>query len=710
MNLKNNTQIAITGLGAVTPYGQGVDKLWNALLKAKSAISEMDLFDLGGIACTQAGVIRDFTPPSDFESSPRATAFAAAACIEALKQAGILNNPEALSETALITASNFGNLDFGEQALIPPTHPEYRADLSIHCAHFNTADIISDKLGIKGLCLSLSLSCASGASAAVTAANLISSGRTKRVVLVGYDALSRFAWSGLCALRTMTKDIVRPFDVNRSGTIFTEGAAALVLERAAETAPPPLALLTGWASGNNGHHMTAPAPQGAGSAYVMQEALLKATLKPEDINHINSHGTATKPNDITEAQAIRKTFGDCAKSIPVTSIKGALGHMLGAAGSAELVVAVLSLQNNIIPPTANLREQDPECDLDVVVAPRKAELAHILSNSAGFGGCNSALIISKVAIEESVKAKTRVFITGSALISALGSDKEETLAALEENESACFPLERFELPGAEEPPEVGEAPELDISEFGLSKKPYLDDNSRLFLCACGAAIREAGHTAESLTRLNAGIMAGTAWGCSTTQQMFFADFINKGPRLVKPFIFPHSYSNTAISLASMEWSLTGAHENITNPHTASGVALIEAFDSIQAGRSKCILAVGSDALSLPRLKAASGNLPQGEAAAALVLESDGERAQAEILGCGVATDSDSAASAALAHAGLRAEDLTLESQNIESLCGHLAGAATTANLVTALIKGLNGPTMIVTDEKTTAVAVIVQPL
>ena len=717
--------IAITGVGVLTPYGQGVETLWSSLLESKSAISEMDLFDLGGIICTKAGVIRDFIPPAGFEETPRATAFAAAACIEALRHAGILDNPAALEETALITASNFGNIDFGEDSLIPPDNPAYQPEKSVHCAHSDTSDIIAEKLGLKNLSLSLSLSCASGASVAVTAANLISNGRAKRILIVGYDALSRFSWSGLCALRTMTKDMVRPFDINRSGTIFSEGAAALVLEAPDANNPVPLAYLTGWASGNNGHHMTAPVPFGAGSAYVMSEALKVASLPPEKIDHINTHGTATRANDITETQAIQTTFGEYASTIPATSIKGSLGHMLGAAGAIELIVAALSLQKGVIPPTANLNEQDPDCALNVVISPRHIVMQNILSNSAGFGGCNAALVISKEPARSKPCQAQRVFITGSALISALGCDKDETLAALQENESGCFPLERFEMPGSGLPPDSGEVPELEISEYGISKKPYLDDNSRLMLCACGAAIRDAGHSVESMIACKAGIMAGTAWGCNTTQQIFFADFINKGPRLVKPFIFPHAYTNTAVSLASMEWSLTGPHDNITSACTASGVALIEAYDLIRCGKSRCMLVAGSDALSIPRLIAESSLSPQGEAAAALMLESEVNvsQPQIEIRGCGLAKDCEAALTSALEDAQLEISDITdiytsgqaqadtrisgVVQQRLEDLSGELAGAATAASLAASLIRGLNGPTLIVTVGKKSAVAIII---
>ena len=218
--------------------------------------------------------------------------------------------------------------------------------------------------------------------------------------MVGYDAISRFAWSGLCALRTMARDCVRPFDLNRSGTIFTEGAAALVLESEASSTArgaTPLAELAGWGTNNNGFHITAPAPRGAGSAQAMRQALARAGLQPDAIDHINAHGTGTKPNDSTESQAIADVFGAHAPHIPVTSIKSSLGHMLGAAGAIEAITAVLSLREGIIPPTTHFVTPDPECAVDLVAnQPREVKIRHVLSNSAGIGGANAVVIFSSI--------------------------------------------------------------------------------------------------------------------------------------------------------------------------------------------------------------------------------------------------------------------------------------------------------------------------
>ena len=733
--------IVVSGLGAVTPYGDGADLLWQALLRGESAISEMDLFDLGGIACTRAGVIRGYVPPDGFENAPRASGFAAGACREALRQAGLLGDAEACAGTALITASNFADMDIGERALIPAGHPGRSESEGCRCAHAEPADRLADAFGLGGLRLPLSLSCASGAAAVACGADLIASGRALRVLVVGYDALSRFAWSGLCSLRTMTKEAVRPFDVNRAGTIFTEGAAALVIERGdvcADRGATPLARLDGWATGNNGHHMTAPAPRGAGSAAVMRAALARAGLSPDAVDHVNVHGTGTKPNDATETQALYDLFGTRAATLPVTSVKGLLGHMLGAAGSVELVVSVLSLQHGLIPPTGNLQSLDPECALDVVTAPRALPLRCVLSNSAGFGGCNAAVVLTglprptesaqAVASDLRHPSALPVVITGLGVVSALGADAEECAAAFREGEPALFPLARFALPGSAEPPLVGEAPGLDLAACGVAPKPYLDRASELFLAACGQALRQAGLSTEHLATLPAGLFAGTAWGCLGTAEVFFADYIAKGPRLVKPFLFPHAYSNTAVSLAAMEWSLKGPHGNFVSPRAASGVALVEAFDLIRAGQAPVIVAGGTDALSATRLAACAGGAPAGEAAAVMVLESDasaaarGVRPLARLLGCGLGVTAQEAAAAALAQAGCAPSavyanqaacgDAAARFPGIpvclpESLCGDVQGATTALHAALALLAAHDGPVLVLTADTRTCVALVV---
>jgi 3-oxoacyl-(acyl-carrier-protein) synthase len=199
----------------------------------------------------------------------------------------------------------------------------------------------------------------------------------------------------------MTRDEIRPFDKNRNGTLFSEGAGALVLEsldHAAARGASPLAELAGGGLNNNAFHMTAPAKEGAGSAAAMATALADAGLAPEDVDHVNTHGTGTKHNDVTETQAIKAVLGEHARRVPITAIKSMTGHLMGAAGSAEAIASVLTIRDGVIPPTIHFEEPDPECDLDLVAnAARPYAARTVISNSAGIGGCNAAVVFRKAA-------------------------------------------------------------------------------------------------------------------------------------------------------------------------------------------------------------------------------------------------------------------------------------------------------------------------
>jgi len=733
--MMSKPRIAITGLGAVTPFGEGVNTLWQALLQRTSAISACDRFELGGIACTKAGLLRSTPSIQGFEKASRAVRFAASACREALHESGFLNDIHACSSMGLITASNFGDMESAEHTLTSGLTAEQDIRDVSACAQSTVTERIANAFHLGGIRLALSLSCASGASAVATAVNLLSASRATRILVVGYDVISPFAWSGLCSLRTMTKDQVRPFDLNRSGTIFSEGAAAILLERLDEAdtlARAPLAYLTGWATGNNGFHLTAPAPRGAGSTHVMRAALKRAGLKASAIDHINAHGTGTQPNDSTETQAIHDVFGESAQSIPVTSVKGTLGHLLGAAGTVEILVSVLSLNRDLIPPTGNYETPDPECNLDVVTSPRPATLNHVLSNSAGFGGCNAAVIVSKAPHPTDASDLVpdihdthlpHVFITGFGAVCALGSDAQEIALALREGEPALAPLSRFAFPDS---PYVGEVPPVDLVACGVSKKTYLDTASTLFLAATGQALQQAGLTTETLAKYQVGILGGTSYGCLETTELFFADYLTKGPRLVKPMLFPHAYTNTPVSLAAMEWSLTGEHENNVSADIASGIAIVQAFDLLVSKSSHTLVAGGVEALSPMRLRANSDASTLGEGAATLILSTNAQSPDARILGCSIAPTLSEAVLGVLAQAALvreaivtvivnqKAYDATLaifpheKISTPEKLCGNVAGASSALHLCLGILTGHGGPLLILTSNSNTTVSILVQ--
>ncbi|MBP5509311.1 MAG: beta-ketoacyl-[acyl-carrier-protein] synthase family protein [Kiritimatiellae bacterium] len=543
--------IAVTGMGAATPFGKGVPCFWEALLKGGNAISQMDLFDLQGLACTQAGVCRWLDGEPSFQELPRALRLAALACGEALAQSGV-----PLEGTAVLTATNFG-----PDPLVPS--PAKR-----------DVDVLAERFGLSGVRIPVSLSCASGASALAFAERiLLGIPEIERAVVVAYDAFSPFAWSGLCSLRTMTKEKIRPFDVRRSGTVFSEGAAAIVLERDAP-GDRALAWLSGCATGNNGFHLTAPAARGAGSRCVMEQALRRSGFAPEAIGCIQAHGTGTKANDLTESQALHDLFGERAASIPLTAIKGAVGHLLGASSSAEVIAAVCSLRENRIPPTVNCETPDPECDVNVMTSPFSPAqpLQAVLCNAAGFGGCNAALVVSSERPAPEPVGASRVFIADAGAVTPLGLDLAETAAAFREGE----------------PPEAYELPPFDLADYGVAPKAYVDAAGRAFLAAAAQAF-------EGGVPAGCGVATGTSRGCAETAARFWQDYEAKGPRFVRPFLFPHTYSNAPASLAAMEWALTGAHMNVAGGCAASALALLFACLVLRNDPEASILCGGTEA-------------------------------------------------------------------------------------------------------------------
>jgi len=278
-------------------------------------------------------------------------------------------------------------------------------------------------------------------------------------------------------------------------------------------------------------------------------------------------------------------------------------------------------------------------------------------------------------------------------ICALGADTDEIALALKEGE----------------PPPSFDAPDVDLAACGVATKSFLDRASQMFLAACGMAFRQAGLASAQLSEMQAGIFSGTAWGCLDTAELFFADYILKGPRLVKPMLFPHTYTNTPVSLAAMEWALTGPHENFVSGATASGAALVEAFDLLRNGTAQAIAVGGVDVLSATRQRACD-NL-SGEAAATLMLETvetasrRGAQPLGYILGASLAPTAEAAVQAALAQAGLQH---ATEIQNPEALCGDVQGATTLLHICLALLAEYTGPCLILTSAPNTHVAVVVK--
>jgi len=379
-------RVAITGLGAVTCCGVGVEALWEGLLHP----------------AVVGGPVRDFEPeqwfgPKEVRQVDRFAQFSVAAADMAFIDAGSLDVDPA--KAGVMFATGVGGFETladqvgvynekGARRVSPRLVPMMMANAG--------AAGISMRLGWRGPSEVIVTACAAGTHAIAAAARLVASGRCDVAIGGGSEAslhpVSVAAFSNMTALSTSGHS--RPFDVRRDGFVMTEGAAALVLEdwdRAVARGATIYAELGGAASTADAHHITAPAPDGAGAVACMELALADAGISTGDVGHINAHGTSTPLNDLAESRAISKVFGEPGPL--VTSTKGVTGHALGAAGAIEAVAAVLTIHHATIPPTAGYEEPDPEISLTVIHGePRPWEPSAVLSNSFGFGGHNGCLV------------------------------------------------------------------------------------------------------------------------------------------------------------------------------------------------------------------------------------------------------------------------------------------------------------------------------
>jgi 3-oxoacyl-[acyl-carrier-protein] synthase II len=382
-------RVAVTGIGAVTCAGIGADTLWQALQSpvapASQLVGEFDASAIGG--------------PKELRRLDPFTLYALVAADEAWQQSGLAGP---LRDAGSFVATGIGGLhsildqvevlrEKGANRVSPFMVPMMMPNAA--------AAAVSMRFGLGGPCEAVCTACAAGTHAIGNAARLIATGRSTVVVTGGAEAaITPISMAGFGNMTALSNEqFSRPFDVARDGFVMGEGAGILVLEEwqhALDRGATILAEVVGAASTADAHHITAPDPSGSGARRCMELALLDAGLTPGEVSHINAHGTSTPLNDLAESVAVHQVFGD--RPLPVTSIKGHLGHSLAAAGALEGVASVMTLLHQSIPPTAGTRNVDPEIGLDVVIgAPRSVPINTVLSNSFGFGGHNGSVVFRR---------------------------------------------------------------------------------------------------------------------------------------------------------------------------------------------------------------------------------------------------------------------------------------------------------------------------
>jgi 3-oxoacyl-[acyl-carrier-protein] synthase II len=408
-------RVVVTGLGAVTPLGNDVETLWNNLLAGECGIDRITLFDPTGFDCQIAAEIKNFDPapafpsPKEVRRTDRFATFGVHAGWQALKDSGLDLNVADRDEIGVFIGSGIGGLETTEEQhkVLLAKGPTRVSPFMIPMLILNMASgLFSMYYKLRGPNVATCSACATSTHAIGEAWRTIKMGAANVMFAGGAEAtIVPLGIAGFCSMKAMStrndapKKASRPFDAGRDGFIMGEGSAVLVLEELEHAKARGAKIyceLAGYGNTADANHMTAPAPQGEGAARCMKMALRSAGMKPEEISYINAHGTSTPQGDVCETQAIKTVFGEHAKKLAVSSTKGALGHMLGAAGAVESVICAKAIQNQIAPPTINLETPDPECDLDYVPQkPREMKIDAILNNSFGFGGHNATILLKR---------------------------------------------------------------------------------------------------------------------------------------------------------------------------------------------------------------------------------------------------------------------------------------------------------------------------
>ena len=407
-------RVVITGLGAVTPVGIGVPAYWDAICAGRPGVGPLTLVDPTLVLSKVAAQCLDFDPkaalgPKEARRLDRATQFALTSALEAWQDAGIENGVDK-DMTGVAFATGIGGIgsllasdkvlrEKGPNRVSPFTVPQLMPNAA--------AGAIAMRLGLRGPNFCTTTACAASNHALGLAFQCVRSGEAEAMVAGGSESafveIALIAFAQMTALSTHFNDrpqeASRPFDARRDGFVMGEGAGALVLEEreaALRRGATIHAELVGFGQSADAFHITAPSEDGSGAALAMRRALATAELPPEAVDYVNAHATSTQAGDISETRALKLAFGDHAERLAISATKSMIGHLFGAAGAVEGVATALAVREGILPPTINLTDPDPECDLDYVSGEaRKADVEVAMSNGFGFGGHNAVVVFRR---------------------------------------------------------------------------------------------------------------------------------------------------------------------------------------------------------------------------------------------------------------------------------------------------------------------------
>ena len=406
-------RVVITGIGAITPIGKDINKTWEGIEKKRCGIDNISLFDTTNFKTSLAAEVKEYNPLDYFETKQakrldRSSQFAIIAAREAIKDSGITKENTNYDRVGIFVSSGIAGLNtIQEQCEINFKKGNNRVSpmfIPMSIANMPAGNI-SIEFGFKGESMAILTACASSTHSIGEAYKSIKQGYEDVIIAGGTEAsICEMGLAGFENMKALSNETNKnrasiPFDKERNGFVMGEGAGILVieeLEHAIKRKAIIYAEIIGFGATTDAYHITSPSPNGEGAEKAMIRAMKDANIKAEDIDYINAHGTSTHLNDLTETKAIKAAFKEASKTVKISSSKGNLGHLLGAAGAVEAIICIKAMQNNFIPPTINYKEKDEECDLNIVPnEPEKSKLNIVMSNSLGFGGHNASIILKK---------------------------------------------------------------------------------------------------------------------------------------------------------------------------------------------------------------------------------------------------------------------------------------------------------------------------
>jgi len=565
----------ITGLGIVSAAGFGVEEVWRAVATGTSGLKPLTLFQSPRYGQNPTGEIqRDLIALGAPTNASRSDKLGWLAARDAIAHAGI-DLKDGSDRAGIILGTSVGGSYDSElflTTLIKRGKMRARATRFHECS--STVDLIAEEFGLFGPGMALATACSSSALAIATAAEMIMAGEADVMLAGGADSLSRMTWGGFHSLLLVDTAGCRPFDVTRAGMSHGEGAAMLVLESeesAIRRGAKILARLSGWGTSCDAYHATAPHPQGAGATAAMQSALRRAKLEPAAIGYVNAHGTGTRDNDLAEAIALKTVFHN--RVPPFSSTKRIFGHALAASGAMEAVVCIEALRRQELPPNPGFSKCDPTIGLEPVTESRHAPLAHVMSNSFGFGGNNGVLVFSKPETAPRTRApeKIRVAVGGLGVIGPGAVTVKEITAPLPPGRGPVFSC------GA-------------LTDTALLTPNQRRRLSRLQQMALITARKS--HAPDAAQRV--AVMIGTGLGCLEDAGAFIENLITKDEREPMPSRFPNSVHNSPAGQVAIDQAAQAMNSAPTVGEITFECALWQGISQLSIDEADCALVGAAD--------------------------------------------------------------------------------------------------------------------